>query len=82
MSRLKLQPIQIAGRRTSIRLEPEMWYWLRQCACEQGRSATVLIEEVDRVRRMKRPPHPSLSSTLRVHITRWFREHPLPKAAP
>jgi predicted DNA-binding ribbon-helix-helix protein len=72
--RIKPRKIEVSGRSTSIRLEPEFYYWLRQTACEQGRSAQALMEEVERTK----SPDASLSSALRVYVTRHLHDHPLP----
>jgi predicted DNA-binding ribbon-helix-helix protein len=60
-------------RRTSIRLEDQFWFWLRQIAAEQGTAAKALIEAVEKAR----TPDRSLSSALRVYVTRYLHDHPL-----
>jgi predicted DNA-binding ribbon-helix-helix protein len=62
--------IGIFGRQTSFRLEPEMWYWLRQIAAETGTTATKLIEGVV----VAKNQHRSLSSALRVFIAGYFHD--------
>ena len=54
--------IQIYDRKTRITIEPEMWFYLRQVACEQGSTAKALIESVEKAR----TPGQSLSSALRL----------------
>jgi predicted DNA-binding ribbon-helix-helix protein len=71
---VKSRKIQIHDRRTCVSLEPEMWFWLRQVACEQGSTAKALIEAVEKAR----IPGRSLSSALRVYVTSYLHDHPLP----
>jgi predicted DNA-binding ribbon-helix-helix protein len=70
---IKPRKITINGRSTSLRLEPEFYFWLRQIACEIGTPATKLIAHIDKAR----DPDRSLSSALRVYITGYLRDHPL-----
>jgi predicted DNA-binding ribbon-helix-helix protein len=60
--------VPINGRRTSIRIEPELWRALRRAATEQGLSAKAFIERVTRNKRSDRP----LASELRVAICEHF----------
>jgi predicted DNA-binding ribbon-helix-helix protein len=60
--------VPINGRRTSIRIEPELWLALRRAATEQGRTAKAFIEHVSRSKRPDRP----LASELRVAICEHF----------
>ena len=62
--------VPINGRRTSIRIEPELWLALRRAATEQGRTAKAFIEHVSRSKRPDRP----LASELRVAICEHFVE--------
>ena len=71
--RIKPRPIEIHDRKTSIRLESQFWFWLRQIAVEQGCTAKALIEAVEK----GRTPNRSLSSALRVYVTRYLHDHPL-----
>ena len=48
--RIKHRAIDICDRRTSLRLEPQFWFWLRQIAVEQGSTAKALIEAVEKAR--------------------------------
>jgi predicted DNA-binding ribbon-helix-helix protein len=72
--RIKPRKIQICDRKTSVRLEPEFWFYLRQVAVEQGCTAKALIEAVEKARK----PERSLSSALRVYVTTHLRDNPLP----
>jgi predicted DNA-binding ribbon-helix-helix protein len=68
--RLPAHQIVIHGHPTSIRLEPELWWYLRVIAAEIGTSAVKLIEAVAIARRHDR----SLSSELRVFIAKYFAD--------
>jgi predicted DNA-binding ribbon-helix-helix protein len=65
--------INVLGRRTAISLEDQFWFWLRQIAAEQGCTAKSLIEAIEKAK----TPGRSLSSTLRVYVTRYLHDHPL-----
>jgi predicted DNA-binding ribbon-helix-helix protein len=65
---VKSRRIGIHGHQTSLRLEPEFWYWLRQVAAECGTTATKLIESIV----IAKNPNRSLSSALRVWIAGYF----------
>ena len=67
-SSVQPRKIIINGHPTSIRLEPEFWYWLRQIAAECGTTATKLIEGIV----IAKNPHRPLSSALRVYIAGYF----------
>lgn len=58
----------INGHPTSIRLEPEYWYWLRQIAAEQGTSARKFIQSIA----VAKNPHRGLASALRVTVAGYF----------
>ena len=66
--KVKPRQIVINGHPTSLRLEPEFWYWLRQIAAECGTSATKLIEGIV----IAKNPHRPLSSALRGYIAGYF----------
>jgi predicted DNA-binding ribbon-helix-helix protein len=65
--------INVLDRRTSVRLEPQFWFWLRQIAVEQGCTAKSLIEAIEKAK----TPDRSLSSALRVYVTRYLHDNPL-----
>jgi predicted DNA-binding ribbon-helix-helix protein len=71
---IKPRKIEIHDRQTSVRLEPQFWFYLRQIASEQGSTAKALIEAVEKARN----PNRSLSSALRVYLTGYLYDHPLP----
>ena len=60
--------VPINGRRTSIRIEPQIWFALRRAATEQGLTAKAFIEHVSRNKR----PDRSLASELRVAVCEHF----------
>jgi predicted DNA-binding ribbon-helix-helix protein len=60
--------VPINGRRTSIRIEPQIWRALRRAATEQGMSAKAFIERVSR----NKDPNRSLASELRVAVCGHF----------
>jgi predicted DNA-binding ribbon-helix-helix protein len=72
MSRFKPLTIMIGGRATTVRLEPEYHLWLRQAAYEQNTTTKTLLAEIARTK----SPQQSLSSAIRVNVTRYFRDHP------
>jgi predicted DNA-binding ribbon-helix-helix protein len=61
---VKSRRIVINGHPTSLRLEPEFWYWLREIGAECGISATKLIAAINTARN----PDRSLSSAIRVAV--------------
>jgi predicted DNA-binding ribbon-helix-helix protein len=71
---IKPRKIELRDRQTSVRLEPQFYFWLRQVATEQGSTAKAVIEAVDKARHQNQ----SLSSALRVYITGYLHDHPLP----
>jgi predicted DNA-binding ribbon-helix-helix protein len=71
---IKPRKITIDGRTTSLRLEDSFYFWLRQIACEVGTPTTKLIAHIDK----DRDPGRSLSSAVRVFVTRYLYDHPLP----
>lgn len=59
--------ITVAGRRTSIRLEPAMWEALHQICAREGRSLNELATEINRERAQS-----SLTAAIRVFLLRYF----------
>lgn len=55
--------IVVAGRRTSIRIEPAIWEALKSIARQQGVSVHELVSDIDRAR-----PASSLSSAIRAFV--------------
>jgi predicted DNA-binding ribbon-helix-helix protein len=60
----------INGHPTSLRLESEYWYWLRQIAAELQTSVPKLIEGLTIAKNRTR----SLSSALRVFVAGYFHD--------
>ena len=70
-SSLQSRNIIVAGKRTSMRLEPEMWDGLFDIARREELSINDICGEVERVRRQS-----SLTSAMRVFILSYFRNIP------
>jgi predicted DNA-binding ribbon-helix-helix protein len=65
---LLIRNIVVAGKRTSVRLEPEMWEALREIVALQGFSVNQLVTELHR-----RHSASSLTSAIRVYIVEFYR---------
>jgi len=61
--------IRLADRRTSIRLEPQMWDALHEICAREGRSLHEICTEIDRARNSS-----ALTAAVRVYILNYFRE--------
>ncbi len=61
--------VRIAGRRTSVRLEPEMWDALDEVAMMQGCTIHALCSAVSELQH----PDASFTGALRVFIMEYFR---------
>lgn len=61
--------VRISGRRTSVRLEPEMWEALDEVAAMQGCSIHDLCSAVSELQH----PDASFTGALRVFIMEYFR---------
>lgn len=59
----------IRGRRTSARLEPDMWVALYEIAQREGRSIHEICSMIDQTK----PRECSLTAAVRVFITAYFR---------
>lgn len=68
-SSLVSRNLKIAGHRTSVRLEPEMWQALAEIADREGVSHHALCSEVD----ARRAPNSSLTSAIRVFLMAYFQ---------
>jgi predicted DNA-binding ribbon-helix-helix protein len=78
-SRFRPHLVWCGARPTSVRIEPEFWFWFRQIAAEQGYPVKALIEAIEKAKH----PHTSLSSTLRVYVTQYLHDHPkVPRKPP
>ncbi|HYB09908.1 MAG TPA: ribbon-helix-helix domain-containing protein [Alphaproteobacteria bacterium] len=65
---LQSRNVMISGRRTSIRLEPEMWEALQEIARREGRSIGEVASLIDAQRHGS-----SLTAAIRVFIVSYFR---------
>ncbi len=59
--------VTVAGRRTSMRLEPAMWEALQHLCSREGKSLKELVTEIDRQR-----SESSLTAAIRVFLLRYF----------
>src|SRR5260370_34681818 len=59
--------VTVAGRRTSMRLEPAMWDALQQICRREDKSLNELVTEIDRQR-----IESSLTAAIRVYLLRYF----------
>lgn len=62
---LTVRNVRVAGRRTSIRLEPDLWERLQEIAANSGRTVHDVCSEI-----RERNPGISLTSAIRVFIVR------------
>ena len=60
--------VTVAGRRTSLRMEPEMWDALQEVAEREGQSLHDLCTLVARRRGLH-----SMTAAIRVHLLNYFR---------
>lgn len=68
-SSLVVKSIRIHERRTSVRLEPEMWNALYEVSAPEGCTIHDICAKVDDGRK----PEGTFSSALRVYLLRWYR---------
>ncbi|MBV9552601.1 MAG: ribbon-helix-helix domain-containing protein [Alphaproteobacteria bacterium] len=61
--------VVVAGRRTSVRLEPLMWEALRDIARERDLPLNDLVTEIDSGRSAS-----SLTAAIRVYIVGYYRQ--------
>lgn len=59
--------VTVAGRRTSMRLEPTMWDALRQVCDREEKNLNRLVTDIDRQR-----VESSLTAAIRVYLLRYF----------
>ena len=67
VSTLSNRNVMVAGRRTSMRLEPSMWDALRQVCGRESKTLNQLVTEVDRER-----SESSLTAAIRVYLLLYF----------
>ena len=68
-STLVSRNITIVGRRTSVRLEPEMWSALREIA----RREDCQIHDICSLIHLRKNPHTSLTAAIRVFLMLYYR---------
>ncbi|QCO18852.1 hypothetical protein D3869_26655 (plasmid) [Azospirillum brasilense] len=71
MSSKKLRNVCVAGKRTSMRLEPAFWDALAEIAQREGLTVGALCTRL--AERMDAQDADSLSSTVRVYVMEYFR---------
>ena len=69
MKGLVIRNVRIAGRRTSVRLESEMWEALHDIACWKACTVDALVTEIDRQRE-----YPNLTAAIRSYIVAYYRD--------
>ena len=73
LSTLINRNVVVAGRRTSVRLETQMWDALFEIERREGRTVHEICSEVDATRRES-----TLTSGLRVYILGYYRKASTP----
>jgi len=68
ISSLVIHNVVVAGRRTSVRLEPVMWEALQDIARRQERTVHDVVTQIDRERSAS-----SLTAAIRVYIVAFYR---------
>src|SRR5438105_1731160 len=67
-SSLTIHSLMVAGRRTTVRLEPKMWDALREIARLRRVSMNALVTEIDRTRTAS-----GLTAAIRVYVVEFYR---------
>ena len=65
---LQIRNVTVSGRRTSIRLEPDMWDGVAEICQREGRTINEICSMVEKFRR-----HSSFTAHLRVFIMNYYR---------
>jgi len=68
-SGLKMRTIRVAGRSTTVRLEPATWTALTEVARESGRTISAVLTAID----AQRGPGVSLSSAIRSFLLAYYK---------
>lgn len=68
LSSLVIRNVVVAGRRTSVRLEPVMWEALQDIARRQERTIHDVVTQIDRERTAS-----SLTAAIRIYIVGFYR---------
>jgi predicted DNA-binding ribbon-helix-helix protein len=76
-SSLVIHNVVVAGRRTSVRLEPVMWEALQDIARRQERTVHDLVTQIDGERTAS-----NLTAAIRVYIVAFYRSAALGAALP
>ncbi|KQN70102.1 ribbon-helix-helix domain-containing protein [Devosia sp. Leaf64] len=66
---MQKRSFSIAGHRTSIALEADFWTAFEEIASHRKLSLAALVREIDETREAA-----NLSSVIRLHILRWYRD--------
>ncbi|MDV3250375.1 ribbon-helix-helix domain-containing protein [Devosia sp. BK] len=66
---MQKRSFSIAGHRTSIALEADFWTAFEEIASQRNLSLAALVREIDETREAA-----NLSSAIRLHILRWYRD--------
>lgn len=72
-SPLVTRNVNLGNRRTSVRLEPDLWEALREIASREQRSVHEICTDIDRTRGGTR-----LTSAMRIYIVNYFRSAAYP----
>ena len=67
-SPLVTRNVTVSGRRTSVRLEPDLWEALREIALRENRTLHDICSDIDKTRGGTR-----LTSAMRIYIVNYFR---------
>ena len=67
-SPLVTRNVTVSGRRTSVRLEPDLWEALREIALRENRTLHDICSDIDQTRGGTR-----LTSAMRIYIVNYFR---------
>jgi predicted DNA-binding ribbon-helix-helix protein len=67
-STLVTRNVTVSGRRTSVRLEPDLWEALNEIATREGRSVHQICADIEQARGNTR-----LTSSMRTYIVNYFR---------
>ncbi len=68
VSTLRSGNVRVAGRRTSIRLEPAMWQALGEISARERKTLHALVTEIERGRAQS-----SLTAAIRVFLLNYFK---------
>ena len=72
-SPLVTRNVNVGGRRTSVRLEPDLWEALREIATREDRTLHDICSDIDKSRGGTR-----LTSAMRIYIVNYYRSAAYP----